>query len=1145
MAADVSANGHDGQLGSAITPDGRDPLWMFSGPPTNQAPQANAGLDQHLIWSASPVTLAGVASDDGLPVSTLFSNWTVVSGPGTVTFADPTSANTTATFASPGTYVLRLTVDDTALTDSDEVTVQLDAQASLTTIQVTPGFALVLTGNSQQFVATGFDQTGTPFPITPTWGTTGGSIDAAGLFVAGSSVGQFEVSATDAGISGQANVSVTDSIAPWPTSGWTLATPQEVGLDQTLLEQARDYAQSGGGAGYITRHGRLVMSWGSDTALFSLKSTTKSIGGILLGVAVNDGLVQLGDLAQLHLPGIGLPPSGNASTGWLDEISVLNLATQTAGFEKPGGFIDQLYQPGTTWAYTDGGVNWLADMLTTVYVQDLNSMAFSRVFTQLGLDSGDLTWRDHLTRPDLIDGIKRREFSSGISANVDALARIGYLMLRQGEWDSSTVIPSNFVDQVRVPVPGVEGLPVSNDIQSRFAGASNHYGIMWWNNADGSIAGLPTDAYWAWGLFDSLIVVIPSLDMVVSRAGSSWSGSRDPSYYQVLEPFLVPIAQAAQTGPQNQAPVVGAGADQQITLPTDTVNLLGTASDDDLPSATLTTTWSVVSGSAVVFADSTAPMTTATFTSPGTYVLRLTADDTLLTGSDDVTITVSPVPDVTPPSVTLTAPTAGLIGGAVTVAATANDNVAIASVEFRAGSTVIGTDTTAPYSLLWDSTTVANGGYTITAEAMDTSGNTATDSVAVTVENGAPVNQPPVVVAGADQQITWPTDTVNLSGTANDDGLPSGTLTTTWSVFSGPGTVVFGDSALLTTTAQFSTDGTYVLQLTGDDSALSSADNLTVTVAEEPLLANIVLTPTQATLPRDTSQQFTAVGEDQYGGVFAINPVWTATGGTVDQSGFYLAGSIVGPFTVTATDGAISASATINITDSAPTQTYLEFADDYVEIADSNALDLAGGMFTVSAWIKPSDWGENDQGRIVDHGGGSPGGTGWALGLENKVSKGSPRALRMRINDSTAFAGQSTDDAIQLDVWQHVAATHDGTALTLYVNGVPVGQAIGAPVPIARDDVLRIGARSTDDKRFFEGAIDEVRLWDRALSQPELVALMNQELTGLEAGLVAYYSLNEGAGQVAADISANAQDGQLGSAATPDGRDPTWINDVP
>lgn len=95
-------------------------------------------------------------------------------------------------------------------------------------------------------------------------------------------------------------------------------------------------------------------------------------------------------------------------------------------------------------------------------------------------------------------------------------------------------------------------------------------------------------------------------------------------------------------------------------------------------------------------------------------------------------------------------------------------------------------------------------------------------------------NQAPVVSAGSNQTITLPSS-VTLNGSATDDGLPSGTLTTTWSKLSGPGTVTFGNAASKSTTATFSTSGTYVLQLSATDGALTSTSTVTITVNPQPL----------------------------------------------------------------------------------------------------------------------------------------------------------------------------------------------------------------------------------------------------------------------------------------------------------------------
>jgi lysophospholipase L1-like esterase len=104
-----------------------------------------------------------------------------------------------------------------------------------------------------------------------------------------------------------------------------------------------------------------------------------------------------------------------------------------------------------------------------------------------------------------------------------------------------------------------------------------------------------------------------------------------------------------------------------------------------------------------------------------------------------------------------------------------------------------------------------------------------------------PLNEPPTVNAGADENITLPADTVSLSGSANDDGLPSGSLTTNWSAINPPFAVTFVDATALATDATFGGPGTYVLRLTADDGVLNASADVTITVDPEPVSTNQTL----------------------------------------------------------------------------------------------------------------------------------------------------------------------------------------------------------------------------------------------------------------------------------------------------------------
>ena len=349
-------------------------------------------------------------------------------------------------------------------------------------------------------------------------------------------------------------LSINETSENLSSNDWEQASPEDVGMNTSKLKEARDYA---GGAGFIIRGGKVVMRWGDVTRRYALKSTTKSIGVTALGLGVKDNIIQLDDKAQQYYPNLGLPPNNNNNNGWLDDITIFHLGTHTAGFDKAGGYTSLLFEPGTAWAYSDSGANWLADCITVAYGRDVQSLLFERVFNPLGISPSTLTWRDHIYREDTINGIKRREFASGISASVDAMARIGYLYLRNGQWNGQQIISESFVNKVRTTVPKVARLRVVNDTKSRFEGASRHYGILWWNNADGSIANVPKDAYWSWGLNENLILIIPSLDIVVSRAGPSWTGPKKPNFYKVLEPFLKPIVASINLdAPYSHSPAI-------------------------------------------------------------------------------------------------------------------------------------------------------------------------------------------------------------------------------------------------------------------------------------------------------------------------------------------------------------------------------------------------------------------------------------------------------------------------------------------------------------------------------------------------------------------------------------------------------------
>jgi len=181
--------------------------------------------------------------------------------------------------------------------------------------------------------------------------------------------------------------------------------------------------------------------------------------------------------------------------------------------------------------------------------------------------------------------------------------------------------------------------------------------------------------------------------------------------------------------------------------------------------------------------DTSAPYSVSwntTTTGNGSHTLRAVARDLLGVQytSNAVTVTVSnapppPPPDTTPPSVSITSPGNGqTVSGTVTVTAGASDNVGVVGVQFRIdGANVGAEDTSAPYSVSWNTTGAANGSHTITAIARDAAGNRTTSApVTVTVANAPPSDTTPPTVS-----ITSPSSgqtvsaTVTVTASASDN----------------------------------------------------------------------------------------------------------------------------------------------------------------------------------------------------------------------------------------------------------------------------------------------------------------------------------------------------------------------------------------
>jgi Big-like domain-containing protein len=189
--------------------------------------------------------------------------------------------------------------------------------------------------------------------------------------------------------------------------------------------------------------------------------------------------------------------------------------------------------------------------------------------------------------------------------------------------------------------------------------------------------------------------------------------------------------------------------------------------------------------------------------------------------SNPVTVTVSngPPPDTTPPSASITSPASGqTVQGAITVSASASDNVGVAGVQFLLDGASLGAeDTSAPYSISWNTGTAADGPHSLTAVARDAAGNRASSApVTVTVSNNAPPPPPTTRVEETDPSIAytsgWTQDGSRTwsGGSAAFSTTPGAQATFT---FTGPSVTWIGGRAPGTGIARVFVDGAFLAEV--------------------------------------------------------------------------------------------------------------------------------------------------------------------------------------------------------------------------------------------------------------------------------------------------------------------------------------------
>jgi hypothetical protein len=255
-------------------------------------------------------------------------------------------------------------------------------------------------------------------------------------------------------------------------------------------------------------------------------------------------------------------------------------------------------------------------------------------------------------------------------------------------------------------------------------------------------------------------------------------------------------------------------------------------------------------------------------------------------------------------------------------------------------------------------------------------------------------------------------------------------------------------TATLLPTAALATNSTYTVVVKGGSANTSVQDQ-----SGNPLTADF------------TSAFMTAASGSGLVAAFAFNE---GTGTTVSSAVGGLTGTISGA--TWTSGGRYGKALSFNGTNSV------------VTIADSSALDLTTGM-TLEAWVDPATVGGWESIILKER----PSAPGLSYGMYASTNVNAPGGY---INTGGSDVAATGTSALTPGTWAHLALTYDGSNLRLYVNGTLVRTTANTGSLITSTGNLSIGGNSIWGE-YFNGLIDEVRVYNRALSQSEIQTDMN------------------------------------------------------
>ena len=267
-----------------------------------------------------------------------------------------------------------------------------------------------------------------------------------------------------------------------------------------------------------------------------LRSVNKSIKSILLGIAIDKGIIDdindpISKYLKSHVPKKHLDK-------YKDEITIKHLITMSAGWDcndwnkKSKGQEDRVYKkadwlqytidlpminkPGEVSTYCTMGVVLMAEIISQASGLSIDQFTKKYLFDPLGIEN--VKW-GHTSKKEVIASGKR------LYMTPRDLAKIGQLVLNRGQWNGKQIVSANWIDEAtssKTTITGVE------------------YGYLWWNIPFKTDKGIVISKT-ATGNGGQYIMAIPDMNLVAIFTGGAYNSQEDKLPFAVVKDVLLPI----------------------------------------------------------------------------------------------------------------------------------------------------------------------------------------------------------------------------------------------------------------------------------------------------------------------------------------------------------------------------------------------------------------------------------------------------------------------------------------------------------------------------------------------------------------------------------------------------------------------------